>query len=195
MNKNEDIKKQLEVKNKEIYIKKLNLDLDNNFEVLVLTIDNLLNRFSEEAVDKILEIEESFINKETIEKHLKEFINLYRNNLMNLFEKKKINLVNLITINDNVDSYIENINISSSNMKEAIRKFYLKNVDILESKLKILNENDFQEKRLNEFLNNIFFNNLNDKVNETIKSRDLILINTMRETYIKYLELNKNTVG
>ena len=33
MNKSIDIKKQLEVKNKEIYINKLNLDLDNNKEI------------------------------------------------------------------------------------------------------------------------------------------------------------------
>ena len=30
---------------------------------------------------------------------------------------------------------------------------------------------------------------------DTIKSRDIMLYNTFNETYLKYLELNKNTVG
>ena len=56
MNESIDIKKQLEVKNKEIYINKLNHDLDNNLEVLVLTIDNLLSFITNETTKRILEI-------------------------------------------------------------------------------------------------------------------------------------------
>ena len=66
MNKDLDVKKQLEVKNKEIYHNKLNLDIENNLEVLVLTIDNLLNSIPEMLSLKILEIKESFTNKEEI---------------------------------------------------------------------------------------------------------------------------------
>ena len=50
----EDIRKQLKEKNKEIYLNKLNLDLTNNLEVLVLTIDNLLNN-SLHIINKIID--------------------------------------------------------------------------------------------------------------------------------------------
>ena len=64
MNDNEDVKDQLKIKNKEIYLNKLNLDLDNNLEVLVLTVDNLLNTNKEMLIKKIIDIEESFLNQE-----------------------------------------------------------------------------------------------------------------------------------
>lgn len=67
MNDNEDVKDQLKIKNKEIYLNKLNLDLDNNLEVLVLTVDNLLNTNKEMLIKKIIDIEESFLNQELIE--------------------------------------------------------------------------------------------------------------------------------
>ena len=54
MEKEEDVKKQLEVKNKEIYLNKLNLDIDNNMEVLILAIDNLLNSIPDTVNLKIL---------------------------------------------------------------------------------------------------------------------------------------------
>lgn len=47
-----DIKDQLKKKNKEIYLNKLNFDLDNNLEVLVLTIDNLLSFMKDNLVKK-----------------------------------------------------------------------------------------------------------------------------------------------
>ena len=53
MNDNEDVKDQLKIKNKEIYLNKLNLDLDNNLEVLVLTVDNLLNTNKEMLIKKL----------------------------------------------------------------------------------------------------------------------------------------------
>ena len=56
MNDNEDVKDQLKIKNKEIYLNKLNLDLDNNLEVLVLTVDNLLNTNKEMLIKKIIDI-------------------------------------------------------------------------------------------------------------------------------------------
>ena len=34
-----------------------------------------------------------------------------------------------------------------------------------------------------------------NKILDIIRNRDIILINTFQETYLKYLELNKNTIG
>lgn len=195
MNELEDIKKQLEVKNKEIYINKLNLDLDNNLEVLVLTIDNLLNFITNETIKKILEIEESFSQQAQIKEILETFINLYRENLMNLLDIKKSNLQNILVIYDDLEMYKNNLNDNYLSLKKQLEKFSKDNILNLENDLKDLISENFKLKRLTDFLNNIFIINLNNKILDVIKNRDVILMNTFNETYLKYLELNKNTVG
>lgn len=195
MNKSIDIKKQLEVKNKEIYINKLNLDLDNNLEVLVLTIDNLLDFITDETIKRIIEIDESFKNKREIEEKVKEFINLYKDNLINLLDIKKNNLKNILVIQDDLDMCKSNLKDNYLNLKEKIEEFTKENIKELENRLKEEISESFKLRRLKEFLNNIFIVNLNKKILDIIKNRDIILMNTFNETYLKYLELNKNTVG
>ena len=195
MNEFEDIKKQLEVKNKEIYMNKLNLDLDNNLEVLLLTIDNLLSYTKEESIKKILEIEEGFINKKEIEEKINHFINLYHDNLINFLANKKSNLQNFIIIHDDLAICKDNLNNNYLDLKENLISFSKDNINNLEINLKEIIKGEFKLKRLTEYLNNIFIVNLNNRVLDTIKNRDLVLLNTFNETYLKYLELNKNTVG
>ena len=195
MNKSIDIKKQLEVKNKEIYMNKLNLDLDNNLEVLVLTIDNFLTYIINDVTNKIIEIEESFSLKEIIRENLTNFIDIYRNNLMNLLEIKKNNLKNMLVIQDDLEICRTNLNDNYLNLKNKLEEFSKENVSSLENDLKSIIGDNFKKKRIKDYINNIFIINLNEKVLDIIKNRDVILMNTFNETYLKYLELNKNTVG
>jgi len=195
MNESEDIKKQLEVKNKEIYMNKLNLDLDNNLEVLVLTIDNLLNSLKKETIKKILEIEESFLNKNAIQEQIETFIELYRENITNELDIKKSNLQNIIVIHDDLEICKTNLQDNYQELKTKLDEFSKLNLKTLEDNLKDEIDDEFKVKRLNQYLNNIFIVNLNQKILDIVKNRDLILLNTFNETYLKYLELNKNTVG
>lgn len=195
MNDNEDIKKQLEVKNKEIYMNKLNLDLDNNLEVLVLTIDNLLNLLKSEALQKILEIEESFLNKQEIKESIEKFIHSYRENMMSLLDDKKVKLQNIIVIQDDLEICKSNLNDNYANLKNILLTSSKPYIKTLKDELTFCMDSSFKKKRLDDYLNNIFLVNLNHKVLDIIKNRDVILINTFHETYLKYLELNKNTVG
>ena len=195
MNESIDIKKQLEVKNKEIYMNKLNLDLDNNLEVLVLTIDNLLNYITSDVTKKIIEIEESFSLTEEIQDNVNKFINTYRDNLMNLLEIKKNNLQNVLVIQDDLEICRDNLNDNYLNLKNNLEDFSKENISSLVNDLKKVIEDSFKRKRLKDYLNNIFIINLNKKILDIIKNRDVILMNTFNETYLKYLELNKNTVG
>ena len=109
MNDNEDVKDQLKIKNKEIYLNKLNLDLDNNLEVLVLTVDNLLNTNKEMLIKKIIDIEESFLNQELIEEKVSSFFEQYRVEFMNLLDNKKLDLKNTIIIHDDLEICKNNI--------------------------------------------------------------------------------------
>lgn len=195
MNEFEDIKKQLEVKNKEIYINKLNLDLDNNLEVLVLTIDNVLTFIKNDAIKKILDIKESFLENEKIKVNMDKFIDSYRDNLMNLLDDKKTNLKNVLVIHDDLEICKTNLNDNYLSLKTKLEEYSTDNIIKLENELKEIFEDKFKIKRLSDYLNNIFKVNLNNKILDVIKNRDVILLNTFNETYLKYLELNKNTVG
>ena len=191
----EDIKKQLEVKNKEIYLNKLNLDLDNNLEVLVLTIDNLLKIQSEELQKKIIEIAESFQDEKVFKQKITEFMNSYNDYLMNLFEQKKIKLKENLEIDTDILKNQKKIQELYEKTSLTIEDDTIKLIDNLANSLHEYFDTDFKIQRLNTYLSNIFLKNLNNKVLDIIRNRDIILINTYKETYLKYLELNKNTVG
>ena len=195
MNDNEDVKDQLKIKNKEIYLNKLNLDLDNNLEVLVLTVDNLLNTNKEMLIKKIIDIEESFLNQELIAEKVSNFFEQYRVQFMNLLDNKKLDLKNTIIIHDDLEICKNNIQDNYFSLEKQIKEFTSQEIKQLETSL--LNDiNDkFKQNRLKDYLENIFIVNLNNKILDIIRSRDIILINTFQETYLKYLELNKNTIG
>ncbi len=193
---NKDVKKQLEIKNKEIYQNKLNLDLDNNLEVLVLATENLLESATNNALKKTIEIKESFFHKKEIEEYIKKFIDWYRDNLMNLLELKKENIKQIILELDT------EITISEKDLEDIYKKLEgtlkessCKKIKELSSNLNDYYDSSFKQKRLETYLNDIFLFNLNDKVLDIIRTRDIMLLNTFKETYLKYIELNKNTIG
>ena len=189
----EEIKKQLEVKNKEIYINKLNLDLNNNIDSLVLTIDNLLNKITEESINYILGIAESFLEKDVIEKDIKDYFNDLHEALMNYLDIKKKEIEKLITNNEN--NFIEILKKENDKLNNKLYNYYENNINNLNIKIQSYYNDPFCNERINNYLTNSLKEKLLDKINETIKSRDIILINTFKETFRKYQELNKNTVG
>lgn len=192
MNDKEDIKKQLKIKNKEIYLNKLNLDLDNNLEVLVLTIDNLLNTQKESLKKRITEIEE---NNNSQEEYIDTFFEAYRLNIMNLLDIKKTNLRNTIIVHDDLEVCKNNIKDNYYDLKTKIEEFSCEEINNLIDNLITNIDNNFTKRRIKEYLKTIYIVNLNNKVLDVMKNRDIILLNTFKETYLKYLELNKNTIG
>ncbi len=195
MNKDLDVKKQLEVKNKEIYHNKLNLDIENNLEVLVLTIDNLLNSIPEMLSLKILEIKESFADKEEINNHIDLFVNSYRDKVKELIDNKekflkenKLNASNLEVLRPKLEK-------NYNEFKDKLEDYSTDLIKILIKSLEKYNLDEFKKQRLNSYLNSIFLPNLNKKILDIVKMRDTILVNTFNETYLKYLEINRNTIG
>ena len=191
----EDIKKQLECKNKEIYLNKLNLDLDNNVEVLVLTIDNLLSSISSDTKNKILGITESFQNENIVKTNINNFIEEYRLFLMSLVDNKKDNIEKLYKENNDLSIYKIKIQELNEDMKTQLNNKFNEKINNLIMEITKLYDDSFCNLRIKEYLKNIFKDNINNKIMDIIKSRDIILLNTFNETYLKYLDLNKNTVG
>ena len=191
----EDIKKQLQEKNKEIYLNKLNLDLANNLEVLVLSIENLLNNISEYSINRILKIAESFGNENIIKEKVNTFIENYRTYLMTLLEDKKTNLEQLFIQSENITSYKEYLKETNTNIKDQLNTYYENNIEKLIKEITSLYDDSFSNLRIDEYLRNILKENLNEKVMDTINNRDIVLLNTFKESFLKYQELNKNTIG
>ncbi|MBQ8891971.1 MAG: hypothetical protein IJ068_03795 [Bacilli bacterium] len=191
----EDIRKQLEEKNKEIYFNKLKLDLTNNLEVLVLTIDNLLNNMEKNMKDRILNIAESFQNEKIIKENIREFIDKYKINLMTLLDDKKNRLENLFQDKKDINDYKIYLDDENKKINENISNYYIQNINSLIDNITKLYEDEFSNLRIKEYLKNVLNSELEEKIMDTINSRDIILLNTFKETYMKYLELNKNTIG
>ena len=188
----EDIKKQLEVKNKEIYENKLKLDLNNNMETLVLTIENLINKTVLETTNKILGIAESFHYKEEIEKDINKFFSKYVEYLMELLDSKKEKIILNI---HKVNNYEDLFNKETNNILKELNNFYEEKEIILLDKIKNYYQDEFYKQRIENYLKINLKENLENKIKDTLIGRDLILLNTFKETYLKYLELNKNTIG
>ena len=188
----EDIKKQLEVKNKEIFVNKLKLDLNNNMEGLVLTIENLINKIILESTDRILGIAESFNNKDNIKKDLEDYFSKYVDVLMELLDKKKNNIINVINLDVNYENCF---NKETNNIIDKLDKYYKDNINTLSNKLNGYYDDSFCKERIDKFLKRNLKETVDNKIYDTIKGRDLILLNTFKETNLKYIELNKNTIG
>ena len=189
----EEIKKQLEVKNKEIYINKLNLDLNNNVDSLILTLDGLLNKIINESINQIINITESFHNKDVIEKDIKDYFNLFNEELINNLDQKKKEIENLIK--DNLNNFKKILEKENDKINNKLYNYYSNNINLLNNKIQSYYDDSFCKQRINNYLTNSLKEKLLDKIKETIKGRDIILINTFKETYQKYQELNKNTIG
>ena len=189
-----DIKKQLEVKNKEIYLNKLNLDFNHNLEVLILTLDNLLDNASRDLILKVLSIAETFQKENEIKKYVDSFLKDYREHLITLLDSKKLKIETLIKDNK-IDDYKEIMKDYNNKLISKINNYSKEQINSLKANLKTLYDDKLYQKRIINNLNSIFLDNLNKKVFDIIKSRDIILCNTFKESYLKYQELNKNTIG
>jgi len=187
----EEIKKQLKVKNKEIYINKLNLDLNNNMDGLVLTIDNLLNNISNDTIKKVLDIEESFFNQDSITKLIVVFIDNYRDNIMNELDIKKNKIIELFGDKEISKDDIININ---NDINSNIYNYYNNNIEKLIISIKEIINSELNKYRIDDLFLNSLNNSLNNKILDCINIRDVILLNTFKESYRKYQELNKNTL-
>ena len=186
MNNNIDVIKELEVKNREIYLNKLNIDLDNNNEILHITINNIINLFCEEVTNKIIELKKSDINIEEIRNIINVFYHKIKEELElllnNRYKVLKDNIINIENIN-----YKENINKEKEIILNNIKNIYEK----LVKKLIIENNND----RIDNYLKVLNYERFITKIKEILNNMDIILYNSYVESNNKYKELNQKTLN
>lgn len=191
MNNNVDVLKELEVKNKEIYLNKLNIDLDNNNDILLITIDNIINLFINEVKDKIIEVSNCNKNKE-IGENVSDFYNLLRNELKNSLAIRENKLKDLIKNIDDVN-YKDEINNEKLEVINNIKNKYNMLIDNFINKLNEIY--DGSNERINDYLKILSYEKLINKLNELFNNMDIILYNSYVESNNKYHELNAKTLN
>jgi len=192
MNSNVDVLKQLEVKNREIYLNKLVIDLDNNLDVLSITVNNIVNLFTNEMINKILEIENGTMNRSKISTHVEAFQEKFKDQLIVMLHERKTKMESLLKDIDQ-ETYTEKLKEESQNIIHQIGKYYQNNIDTLYNQINT-DYDEFNLKRLNDYLKENYYEKIILKLKESFNNTDIILINNYKESYQKYLELNKKTL-
>ena len=192
MNSNVDVLKQLEVKNREIYLNKLVIDLDNNLDVLSITVNNIVNLFTNEMINKILEIENGTMNRSKISTHVEAFQEKFKHKLIVMLHERKTKMESLLKDVDQ-EKYTEKLKEESQNIIHQIGKYYQNNIDTFYNQVNT-DYDEFNLKRLNDYLKENYYEKIILKLKESFNNTDIILINNYKESYQKYLELNEKTL-
>lgn len=192
MNKNDDIIKQLEVKNREIYINKLNIDLDNNNEVLLISLDNIVNLFNEEVMNKLIELSNKNINKKELKTNVDAFYQKTANVIHNMLSNRYNVLKESINNIDSID-YKEDINKEKDLVIKSIKNEYnsLVNELINEINKKYQDSNN----RINDYLKILNYNRFINKIKELLNNMSTILYNSYIESNNKFKNLNEKTLN
>lgn len=192
MNSNVDVLKQLEVKNREIYLNKLVIDLDNNLDVLSITVNNIVSLFTNEMINKILEIENGTMNRSKISTYVEAFQEKFKDQLIVMLHERKTKMESLLKDVDQ-KKYTEKLKEESQNIIHQIGKYYQTNIDTLYNQINT-DYDEFNLKRLNDYLKENYYEKIILKLKESFNNTDIILINNYKESYQKYLELNEKTL-
>lgn len=192
MNSNVDVLKQLEVKNREIYLNKLVIDLDNNLDVLSITVNNIVSLFTNEMISKILEIENGTMNRSKISTHVEAFQEKFKDQLIVMIHERKTKMESVLKDIDQ-ETYTEKLKEESQNIIHQIGKYYQNNIDTLYNQINT-DYDEFNLKRLNDYLKENYYEKIILKLKESFNNTDIILINNYKESYQKYLELNEKTL-
>lgn len=186
MKDNVDVVKELAVKNKEIYLNKLDLDIDSNHELLKLTTTNIINLSINEVVSGVLNIENSFLNKGNIELEVDQAFNDFLNYINGLY-KKRFKLFKTMKDKDNYVDYIDNKVI------DDIRAYYLNHFVSITDKLSN-NYSEFEKERLDNYINKTFYSKFMIRIFDVVKNANLILINNYHESTRRYHLINEKTL-
>ena len=188
MNNNVDVSKVLKEKNKEIYLNKLNIDIDNNTEILSITIGNIMNLLTDELRLKLTDFLSS-TSQAVILQQVVTFQKQLSDKLIELIQNRSLNLKENVMNIDNID-YNEVINSISGSIMNEIEKYYFENVKILNENLKIDSNT-----RVQDYLNNNFYERICTKIQEALKNMDVILKNAYKEGEAKFEDLNAKTLN
>lgn len=188
MNNNFDILKELEIKNQEIYLNNLNINLSSNLENILLIIEEKFKVQSEELLVKINTILGHDINKDEIDKFMSSILEKIKSLLINRFNLFKKYISNI----DN-QKYDELLSNEKDVLLNEFDGYYNSLAfPLLQSLLEGTDE--FVKMRLSYYINTIFFEKLLVIIKDTVSIMDQILCNNYQVDYERFKKINENTI-
>ena len=184
----------LKKKNREIYIKKLGIDLDKVLESLLITITNYINNAYIEFSMQLLSLENSDKgNKESPKRDLRSFYKklkmYFESQLKDSFKKISTSIEKI----ENVD--YESVLLSEKEIIISnLKKYYCDNIDEIIRIIVETNQN-FSEERLEYYLKDYSYNKLMNIFNQILSDSFRIVLNSQQESFQKYNTLNDITVN
>ena len=191
-----DIKEMFYKRNREIAIKKLLLDFNNNINSLEATILNIT--YLEFAIyrEKILNIDNNLKNRSTVEKLIINYEKKINTKIKQLMQDKINSCTQYIenmNIDKNIKKYEEILKKDTDKFCNELSKFVKQYIDKeIISKLLISEWYMRNDKKIYFFLYEKLGKDLLKKIISQIKERDIIIFNAANESYEKYLQLNAN---
>lgn len=193
MNDDSNLEKVLKEKNREIYIKKLGIDLDKVLESLLMTITNLISLSYIEVVTQLLNLDSGVKNsKNSPVKDLRSFYKGLKQEIEKILSAsfKKIS-TDVLQI-ENIE-YVEILQREKETIINSVVEHYNNNVGNI-IKIVLESNKEFTESRVSYFFKEYSYNRFITKVNETLSSSFQIILNSQKESLQKYHSLNDITV-
>ena len=188
-------------KNEKILFDKLLLDIDNNFDSLLLTINNKIALSTPKLIKKVNDVLFNYqvdYDLKSLTELLNQEVEKINKMVVGLLDLKKAKLKEAIQkassfttsefdtdIDENTKKFREEFDVS---MNKVI---YL---DLSEAISKNYNLEEEAINDLNTYLNN-YDMSVSDAIIDSIEYRDNTLKNITKETYNKYIELNNKTAN
>lgn len=204
-----DINKLFQEKNKEIFRNSLILEMERNLESLKNTTDNCValevNKLSQFLYDYFEEVQIKYKKEELVGFLYREKEIL--NNIINSKIEDKKNRINQKYLQKDIEKgmldetyiqdYYEELSNETETMNNEIEigiKKEITTVFFQQLLIKYRVNSEEEKERLNSRVNILFCQTIIKKVKEQTTFRDESLKNMAKESYEKYLKLNKNTL-
>ena len=181
--------------NKEIFTKKLNIDLDKCYNNLNAIFNNVINAFQKDMELRIYEISfdsESILTREEIEIKTKEYFNKLKEYITTEINKNESLLIDTIN-NQDLDNYVNIITMCGNSLYNGISELFLKQIKLLLNDLG--NKLDVYSKaRLEKIINEIIYDHFMERCKMTIDSIHNILINNVHSNELYLDNMNKSSI-
>lgn len=188
-------------KNEKILFDKLLLDIDNNFDSLLLTINNKIALSTPKLIKKVNDILFNYqidYDLKSLTELLNQEVEKINKMVVDLLELKKTKLKEAIQ-KDSSFTTSEFDTVIDESTKEFREEFdvSMNKVIYLDLSGAISKNYNLEEEAINDL--NTYLNNydmsVSDAIIDSIEYRDNTLKNITKETYNKYIELNNKTAN
>ena len=179
-----DVRMILKEKNIEITKNKLVLDIENNMDSLKQNIENILN-LEMSNIERILRNDYSIMDFKGLASIKKQIMHYFDAKIEQIIIVCREFIAKETLGKKFIDNYTENFKA----IENIFDDDFLKLIKQVENKLPSVENKE----KIHSYLEEKFVSKILQKVNVQFKERTYIIINNAKETYNKYLLLNKKT--